>query len=479
MRRTLAIVGRPNVGKSALFNKLVGKPISLVFDQPGVTRDRVMAEIKLGGFPCTLIDTGGIGLEDASGFEDAIRHEVDLALASATDIILVMDGREGLGVVDKEVADLLRRGKIPVTVAINKMDHENLGDIRDEFGKLGLGRLVPISCAHGRGIGALVEEVTKYWEKEEETEIVTAKEKPVRIALVGRPNVGKSSIINRLLGQERLIVSPVAGTTRDAVDIEFEYKGSRYSLVDTAGLRKKARIDDPLEQAMTGRTAHSINSADICILVLDAERGPGVQDKKIAGLIQQAQRPCVVLVNKWDLVEEAIPDIKGEAGQKKRKEFRQQYQEGIQRELFFVHYAPVVFASAKKAGGLGELMAAIQRVDQQRQIHMPTGVLNRILREAQERQPSPRQGGRGLKFKLYYATQLREDKTGVPAILLFVNNPELWSENYGKFLEQKIRDHFGLEGCPLKWELRARESREENSPPEGTARKAGASKQSE
>lgn len=461
MRRTVAIVGRPNVGKSALFNRLAGKPLSLVYDQPGVTRDRVMAEIKLGGFPCTMIDTGGIGLEDASGFEEAIGHEVDLALASATDIVLVVDGREGVNVVDREVAKRLRKGKIRVTVAVNKMDHEKLEGAEEAFKELGLGELVPVSAAHGRGISNLVEQVTQGWEKEEEVEAAESGTRPTRIAMVGRPNVGKSSIINRLLGQERLIVSPVAGTTRDAVDTEFEHKGKLYSLVDTAGLRKKARIDDPLEQAMTGRTAHSINRADLCVLVLDAERGPGVQDKKIAGLIQEAKKPCLILVNKWDLVDEALPGLKGEAGQKKRKEFRREYEEAIRRELFFADYAPVIFASARKAGGLDELMRAVEKVNELRRIQMPTGVLNRILREAQERQPSPRQGGRGLKFKLYYATQLREDKAGIPAILLFVNNPELWSENYGKFLEQKVRDHFGLEGCPLKWELRARESKAE------------------
>lgn len=431
-----------------------------------------MVEIKLGGFPCTMIDTGGIGLEDASGFEEAIRHEVDLALASATDIVLVVDGREGVNVLDREVAKFLRQGKIRVTVAVNKMDHDKLEGVEHAFQELGLGKLVSVSAAHSRGISDLVDTITEGWEKEVEEEVDPLQSQLTRIAMVGRPNVGKSSIINRLLGEERLIVSPVAGTTRDAVDTEFNYKGRHYSLVDTAGLRKKARIDDPLEQAMTGRTAHSINRADLCVMVLDAERGPGVQDKKIAGLIQEAKKPCLILVNKWDLTDEALPDLKGETGLKKRKEFRKEYEEAIRRELFFADYAPVIFASARKAGGLDDLMRAVERVNEQRQIHMPTGVLNRILREAQERQPSPRQGGRGLKFKLYYATQLREDRSGIPAILLFVNNPELWSENYGKFLEQKIRNHFGLEGCPLKWELRARETRPEEAG-SGSSKKAG------
>lgn len=457
----VAIVGRPNVGKSALFNRIAGKQIALVYDRAGVTRDRVMKECVWRGHHFMLWDTGGIGLEDASGLEKEISREVEIAIEGADDIILVVDGREGLQILDEEVARKLRRSKRRVYVAVNKIDSGKQADLESDF--LKLGDVYPVSAAHGKGVDILMKEIAPHWEKvEEKKEIVEkgqtkkseikeekGKRTYTRVAIVGKPNVGKSSLVNAILNKERLIVSNVPGTTRDAVDVYFNYKGREYCLVDTAGMRKKQRISDSLENAMTGRSAHTINRADVCVLVIDSESGVGEQEKRIAGLIQKAEKPCVVLINKWDLAE----DI-----ERKERDFRRRYEEAARCELFFAPYASVLFTSALKGKNISHLFEEIHAVLKGRDTKIGTGELNRILQRAMEQQSPPRKGKRS--FKIYYATQGAEENSA-PTILAFVNYPKMFSEDYRRYLEQVLRKKYPLRGCPIKWVLREHRKKKE------------------
>lgn len=450
MQRTVAIVGRPNVGKSALFNRLAGKEISLVYDRPGVTRDRVTYDIRLGGIPCLLVDTGGLGL-DEGGFEEAIQAEVEIALSSATDIIFVVDGREGLHVLDTEVAKRLRKSKSNVVLTINKVDHDEAAPFINEFKRLGFKKTVVISAAHGRGTRDLVSAVIEDWaEEEEDKDQAGLRKQPFRIALVGKPNVGKSSLVNALLNEDRVIVSPIAGTTRDSVDTEFEREGERYSIIDTAGLRRRSKLKDPLEAAMGGRTAHAINRSQVCMLMLDADRGPETQDLKIASLIRDADKPCIIVVNKWDLAPASEEGGSKETG----AAFKRKYQESVRETLFFLNYAPLVFISAANKNNLGSLFKAVQEINESRKVKMGTGPLNRILIKSMEQQTPPRSGGR--IFKIYYATQRPADEGGIPTIVAFVNDPKLLTEPYRRYMEANIRKEFPLTGCPIRWELRAK-----------------------
>ncbi|MFQ3670172.1 MAG: ribosome biogenesis GTPase Der [Verrucomicrobiia bacterium] len=447
---TIALVGRPNVGKSALFNRLAGKEVSLVHDRPGVTRDRLVTEVRLGGHPATLVDTGGIGLEDTEGFDQAIRREVEIALASASAVVLVVDGREGVHVLDREVARLLRKARLPVVVAANKLDTAALAEKAEAFHSLGFPVIVPVSAAHGTGIRDLVQAITADWESDPSGAART--EPALKVALVGVPNAGKSALVNSLLGQQRVIVSPVAGTTRDSVDIPFTVAEEPWCLIDTAGMRKRARVDDPLEAATASRTAHAINRADLCVLVIDAVRGVGVQEKKIAGLVREAGKACVIFVNKWDLVDTG-PDQATEA---QRQAFRDQYETALRRQLFFLDYAPAVFGSALASWGGRRLLAQLERVRRARSTQVGTGVLNRILVAAQRARPLKRvRGGGG---KIFYGSQLRREDLPCPTFALFLNRAAAWDESYGRYLEGLLRKKFSFEGCPIRWEIRERSS---------------------
>lgn len=460
----MAIVGRPNVGKSELFNRIARRKISIVYNKPGVTRDRIQTSCHWDGIEFDLIDTGGVGLEDESGFEDAIEREVSLAMEVATDILFVVDGREGLHVLDEEVARRLRRIQRTkrIFLVINKIDTPKHEILEADFKRLGFKHVLTVSAAHGRGIEELMEEMTSHWpssasQKEELKESEENEEqKSVRLGIVGRPNVGKSSLVNALLGEERVIVSPVAGTTRDAVDVEFERDGKRYTLIDTAGMRKKSRISDPLEQAMTSRSAHVIDRSHIALLVVDAIAGVGEQEKKIAGLIQKAHKPCIVVVNKWDLAEEELARQRKEGVADSSQQFQKKYQKGLLETLFFLPYARVLFTSAKspkKAGSgstklqpLDLILSAIGEVKEASQTAIGTGELNRILQKAIERQPPPRI--RGRSFKIYYATQIDKE---VPTFNVFINQKALLSESYLRYLEQNIRRVHPLPGVPIVW----------------------------
>lgn len=440
---TVAIVGRPNVGKSALFNRLTGKQISIVFDRPGVTRDRIVTTCDFDGHPVELIDTGGLGLEDSEGFGSAIAHEVDIALSTAETILFVMDGREGVTPLDLEVAKKLRRQKSRVLLVVNKVDEPKLNHLADAFHRVGFGDPFPVSAAHGVGVSYLIEQLTAPWGKAAEvSEDAVRAPRPMRLSILGRPNVGKSSLINALLQNNRAIVSSVPGTTRDNVDVPFTWDGQPYTLIDTAGMRQERRIKDELETKMSGRSAHAVNRADLCVLVLDIMVGAGLQEKKIGGLIQEAHRPCIILCNKWDLAKE-----QGDVSQKTKEQFL----EVLHRNLFFLDYAPVLFASAKTGEKVMDLMKQIGKINENRLRRVPTAQLNEVLHRLVERQLPPSHANR--RFKIYYATQQfdAEKPPATPTFVVFVNDMRLLTNAYRRYLEIHLRKEIDFTGCPIHW----------------------------
>ena len=481
MSGLIAIVGRPNVGKSALFNRLVRKRIAIVHDQPGVTRDRISAEAEWHGRPLTIVDTGGIGLLRGEKATDVIIQaaldQVQLAIESANVIVLVVNVQEGVVPLDREVAQRLRKCGKPVLVAVNKVDNVRTEAGVTEFAELGFEQLFPVTAIHGFGIDALMDAALACLLNPAadtipapDTEPIVSSDTgdatpvkpapgPLKLAIVGRPNVGKSSLINAFTQSERVIVSPIPGTTRDAVDVPFEVEteGVRqsYVLIDTAGVRKARRVDDSIEFFSVKRTEESIARCDIVIFVLDAEAGILEQDKKIADKIVGAQRACIVVVNKWDLVEESVRLAREkEIEQRVRKRNRDDRQktlttlgefgQWVQERLFFLDYAPVIFTSAKSGFHLDRMLESVRFVAAQLQQKIPTGLLNRVLKDAIERRQPISASGHRLKF--FYATQVRQ----APAtFLLFVNRDELFSEAYAKYLAGELRRAFGYEGCPL------------------------------
>jgi GTP-binding protein len=477
----IAIVGRPNVGKSALFNRIVGKRVAIVHDQPGVTRDRISVEAEWRGQPFTLVDTGGIGLLRGEKVQDPIlaaaMQQVELAIQAADVILFVVDVRDGVAPLDLEVADRLRRSHKPVLVVVNKVDHDGLEPGVAEFAELGFDKLLPVSAIHGLGMGPLMDAAlaglpslekdgpdtpfaTREAGSEEERDQAGGSAGPLKLAVVGRPNVGKSSLVNALTRSERVIVSPIPGTTRDAVDVPFDVETDgvrqRYLLIDTAGVRPERRMGDSIEFFSVKRAEDSIERCDIAILVLDAEAGVTAQDKKVAGKILEARKACIIVVNKWDLLEDAVAKARRE--EVARRQERPRRREGnkeplttlaefggwVQEELFFLDYAPVIFASAKSGFHLERLLEAIRYVAAQLQQRVPTSLLNRALHEAIEQRQPVSAAGQRLKF--FYATEVRH---APPTFLLFVNREELFSEQYNKYLVSRLRRAFGFEGCPV------------------------------
>jgi len=480
MSGLIAIVGRPNVGKSALFNRIVGRRIAIVHDEPGVTRDRVSAEAEWSGHPFTLVDTGGIGLlrreKSADVIIRAALDQVELAIEAANVIILTVNVQEGVVPLDQEVAARLRKSGKPVLVAANKTDTHRLESAAAEFSQLGFEKIFPVSAIHGEGIENLMNTALSLLppapaatdvgsESEDEAgvegEPAPKIKGPLKIAIVGRPNVGKSSIINNLTQSDRVIVSPIPGTTRDAVDVPFEVEteGVRqsYILIDTAGLRKTGRVDDSVEFYSVKRTEDSIARCDIAVMVLDAEAGIAVQDKKVADKIVEERKACIIVVNKWDLVEEDVRKSREEEIERRETKGRNrderrverlttlgQFGQWVQEHLFFLDYAPVIFTSAKSGFNLDRLLEAIRYVAAQLQQKIPTALLNRTINDAiTRRQPVTTQGHR-LKF--FYATQVRQ---APPTFLLFVNRDDLLSDAYRKYLGDELRTAFGYEGCPI------------------------------
>jgi GTP-binding protein len=473
MSAVIAIVGRPNVGKSALFNRLAGRRIAIVHDQPGVTRDRVTAEAEWKGRPFTLVDTGGIGLLRGEKADDIIvqaaLQQVQLAIDSAHVVLLVVDAQAGLMPLDQEVATRLREARKPVIVVANKADHQGYETTSVEFSALGFDELVAVSALHGRGIPALMQLAMQKLEAlgvlpPPTQAAALPKEEPLKIAIVGRPNVGKSSLINALTRSERVIVSPVPGTTRDAVDVPFaiETDGVRQPciLIDTAGIRKKRRLEDSVEFFSVDRAEASIARCDIAVLVLDAEAGITEQDKKIADLITEHQRACVLVVNKWDLFQDRIKEARREHRPGQAPSRLDEFAAWVQERMFFLDYAPVIFTSAVSGFHLERLLEAIRYVAAQWRQRVPTAVLNRVLASAVERKQPISNLGHHLKF--FYATQVEE---APPTFVLFVNRDELLSDPYKKYLAGELRKAFGYEGCPLV--LRAK-PRPRSVPPKRT-----------
>jgi GTP-binding protein len=471
----IAIVGRPNVGKSALFNRIIRRRLAIVHDQPGVTRDRVAAEAELHGRTFTLVDTGGIGLLKGEKSDDLITkaaiEQVELAIESANVILLVVNVQEGVVPLDREAAVRLRASGKPVLVVVNKVDTSRAEPEAAEFAALGFDRIFPVSAIHGEGIGPLLDQAITYLpdsdspsaEAVADPNLLKAAQEPLKLAIVGRPNVGKSSIINALTQSNRVVVSPIPGTTRDSVDVPFEVEteGVResYVLIDTAGMRKTRQIDDSIEFFSVKRSEESIERCDIAILVLDAEAGITEQDKKVADKIVEARSSCIVVVNKWDLVDEAVRAARMEEIERRTSKKRGQeamttlseFGQWVQQRLFFLDYAPVIFTSAKSGFHLDRLLEAVRYVRAQLQQRIPTAILNRTLQDAVERRQPISSVGHRLKF--YYATQVRQ---APPTFLLFVNRHELFSDQYKKFLGDQMRRAFGYEGCPIVLVAKAR-----------------------
>jgi GTPase len=476
MAGLIAIVGRPNVGKSALFNRVVGRRIAIVHDQPGVTRDRVSAEAEWRGRPFTMVDTGGIGLLRREKADDVIVRaalaQVELAIDAANVIILVVNVQEGLVPLDKEAAARLRASGKPVLIAVNKVDTGLVEGNAVEFAALGFDKIFPVSAIHNEGIEPLInaavallpsvpeipQETGPTDGQPSEGETPRRPARPLKLAIVGRPNVGKSTIVNSLTRSERVVVSPIPGTTRDSVDVPFEIEteGVRqaYVLIDTAGMRKTRRVDDSVEFFSVKRSEESIARCDIAVLVLDAESGIVEQDKKIADKIVSERKACIVVVNKWDLMNDAVRKAREEEiDRRNRKENQRgpklmttlsEFGEWVQEHLFFLDYAPVIFTSAHSGFNLDRLLEAVKYVAAQLRQKIPTAILNRTLQDAIERRQPISASGHRLKF--FYATQVRE---APPTFLLFVNRDELFSEQYRKYLTGQMRTAFGYEGCPI------------------------------
>lgn len=485
--RSAAIVGRPNVGKSALFNRLAGRQISIVHDQPGITRDRLGAECRLGAAPFEITDTGGIGADVDVGFTQRVRAEAEIAIATATVLLLVVDARAGVTPLDADLAARLRRAGKPVLLVVNKVDEpDKHGALTADFLRLGFADVLPVSAAHGRGVRELVEAIESHLPApvtEDEENPKTIFRHPARLALVGRPNVGKSSLTNAILGEARTIVSPISGTTRDAVDVPANFKGRPYVLIDTAGIRHRGKRDNSAEVFSAMRSEKSIRRADLCVLVIDASAGVTAQDRQIAGLIQKAGKPCLVAVNKWDLVAQTEVDAA-----RAQNALRTGWLENARAELFFLPYAPFITVSALHDEQVGRLFTAIEKVRRAASERIPTGPLNRLLRDAFERQPPPSRANR--RVKLLYATQISvgensaavpvpaEDDDGEPdevaparapklrprsliqppAFLLFVNDPRLLTDTYRKYLENSLRVAHPYPGLPIFFKLRGREN---------------------
>lgn len=449
MSRTVAIVGRPNVGKSALFNRLAGRKIAIVHDRPGVTRDRIPADCNLGTAPFTIFDTGGIGADVDSDFSTQVRSEVDIALATSDVLLFVVDGQDGLTLLDTELARQLRKVKKPIILVINKIDHGKHGPLANEFSKLGFERVVTTSAEHNHGIATLIDNIEELLPPPPEGG-VEPPPRALRLAIVGRPNVGKSSLTNAILGDERTLVSPIAGTTRDAVDIEYQRMNRHYILIDTAGIRPRGKVNDSIEVFSVMRSEQSIKRADLCMLVIDATAGVTSQDKKIAGLIQDAHQPCIIAVNKWDLIKEKTDD----------KEALQAVLDEIRSELFFLTYAPILLVSAKTGASLTRLFKSIEAVEKGAQQRLATGPLNRLIAEAFTQQPTAIRNGK--RFKVLYATvpePSRDNPIPVPKIVLFCNNGKLIDDHYRRYLEARIREHAPYPGLPLLFHFRGREER--------------------
>ena len=440
MKPLIAIVGRPNVGKSMLFNKLVGQRLSIVEDTPGVTRDRLYAEAEWRNRKFDLVDTGGIEPSADSQILAFMRQQAEIAIQHATVILFVCDIKTGLTASDQEVANMLLRSQKPVVLAVNKMDQVGITnpDIY-EFYNLGLGDPIAVSAVHGHGTGDLLDACMEYFPPEDEEE---EEDDVIKVAVIGKPNVGKSSLVNRILGEQRVIVSDMAGTTRDAVDSYFENQKGKYLFIDTAGMRKKSKVDDRIEKFSVLRATMAIERADVCLILVDANEGVTEQDTKVAGLAHEAGKACIIVVNKWEAIE-------------KDDKTMDHMRQDIRRDLSYMTYAPIVFISALTGQRVDRLFDLINYVNDQASLRITTGMLNTVLADATARVQPPTDKGRRLKIS--YMTQI-----GIkpPHFVCFCNDAKLFHFSYQRYLENQIRSTFGLEGTPVRLTIRQKSDKE-------------------
>lgn len=433
---TVAVVGRPNVGKSTLFNKIVGKRLSIVDDTPGVTRDRIYADAEWQGRKFVLVDTGGIEPESQDVILSSMRAQAQLAIDTACVIIFVTDVRSGVTAADSEVAAMLQKSGKPVVLCVNKCD--GIGDTPMEFYEfynLGLGDPIAVSSVHGHGTGDLLDEVFSHIPKEDFDD---TDEDIINVAVIGKPNAGKSSLVNYISGEERSIVSDIAGTTRDAIDTRIEKNGCIYNFIDTAGLRRKSRVEDKIEKYSVLRAQMAIERADVCVIMLDGRDGFTEQDSKVAGLALEQGKACIIAVNKWDIV-----DKDGKTMDSMRKK--------LMNDFSFMPYAPIIFISAKTGQRIDRLFELIKYVNEQNTMRISTGMLNDILADATARVQPP--SDKGKRLKIYYMTQA---STKPPTFVCFCNRAELFHFSYQRYLENQIRSTFGLEGTPVRFVIRER-----------------------
>ncbi|MDM5154127.1 ribosome-associated GTPase EngA [Bacillus sp. DX1.1] len=431
----VAIVGRPNVGKSTIFNRIVGERVSIVEDIPGVTRDRIYSSGEWLNHEFNIIDTGGIDIGDEP-FLTQIRQQAEVAIDEADVIIFMTNGRDGVTAADEEVAKILYRSNKPVVLAVNKVDNPEMRSDIYDFYALGFGEPFPISGTHGLGLGDLLDEAAKHFPKVEEE---AYDEKTIKFSLIGRPNVGKSSMVNALLGQDRVIVSNIAGTTRDAVDTPYSKDGQDYVIIDTAGMRKKGKVYESTEKYSVLRALRAIERSDVVLVVLDGEEGIIEQDKKIAGYAHESGRAVIIVVNKWDAVEKDEKTMKA-------------FEENIRAHFQFLDYAPIVYLSAKTRKRTHTLLPVINEVNESHSIRVQTNVLNDVIMDAVAMNPTPTHNG--SRLKIFYATQVAVKP---PTFVVFVNDPELMHFSYERFLKNRLREAFGFVGTPIRIISRARD----------------------
>ena len=436
MKPTVAIVGRPNVGKSTLFNKITGQRISIVEDTPGVTRDRIYADASWLDKHFTLIDTGGIEPTSKDEILSQMRRQAQLAIEMADVVVLMTNVHDGVTANDQDVASMLLKAKKKIVLAVNKVD--NIGDPPFEFYEfynLGLGDPIAISSTHGLGVGDLLDEVTKKFPEDADT---SEDEDEIKVAVIGKPNAGKSSLINKILGEERVIVSNVAGTTRDAIDSHYERDGDKFLFIDTAGMRKRGKIDENVERYSVIRSLAAVDRSDVCVIMIDAYEGITEQDTKIAGYAHEQGKACIFAVNKWDIIV-------------KNDKTMNLFRDRVRETFAFMSYAEIVFISAKTGLRINKLLEMIKEVHEQHKRRITTGMLNDVLNEAQAKQQPPSDKGRRLK--LYYGTQA---SIAPPTFILFVNSKDLFHYSYLRFIENQIRDNFGFKGTPINFIIRER-----------------------
>lgn len=432
-RPMVAVVGRPNVGKSTFFNKVAGRRISIVDDKPGVTRDRIYTEVEWLSYNFTMIDTGGIEPESVEIIPAQMRRQAELAIETSNVIVFMLDGRQGLTSADREIADMLRKSKRPVVLVVNKVDTKEKSDFFYDFYELGLGEPQEISAALGLGIGDLLDEIVKHFAAMEQDEY---DDEVIKVAVIGKPNVGKSSIINRILGEDRVIVSEIAGTTRDAIDTPFVLGEDRYVLIDTAGIRRKSKIYESIERYSVIRAIAAVERADVCLLVIDATEGVTEQDKKIAGFSHENGKGLVIVINKWDLIE-------------KDNNTMSKFTKEIRDELSFCPYATLLFISALTGQRANKLLEQVKYVANQNAMRIQTGTLNEVIGEAILLHQPP--SDKGKQLRIFYGTQAAVKP---PTFVLFINDKELMHFSYERYLENRIREYFNFEGTPIRFIFR-------------------------